>query len=129
MWKKGQPCITSYEDRKRREQRTVHSLQTEDGHLLVTLRAMLHAFHELYQQQYDKIPREVSHYQVLVQHIKMHIPNYAEAALMTPVTLGELHYVIQRRPRNKSSGTDGICCEFYRTHWEGIKKRSVGHNK
>jgi hypothetical protein len=51
----------------------------------------------------------------------MRKPNYAEAALMTPVTLGELHYVMQHGPRNKSPGTDGICYEFYRTYWESIK--------
>jgi hypothetical protein len=109
--------------RERREQRTVHSLQTEDGELLVTSRAIPHAFHDRYQQQqHNKIPREDSHYQYLVQHMKTPIPNYAEAALMTPVTLGELHYVIQNSPRNQSPGTDGICYEFYRTHCEGIKE-------
>jgi hypothetical protein len=107
--------------RKRREHRTVHSLQTEDGQLLVTSRAILHAFHDRYEQQYDKLPREDSHFQVLAQHIKMCIPNYTEAALMTAVTFWELHHVIQHSPRNKSPGTDGIYYEFYRTHCEGIK--------
>jgi hypothetical protein len=41
---------------------------------------------------------------------------------MTPLTLGELHYLIQHSSRNKSPGTDGICYEFYRTHWEDIKE-------
>jgi hypothetical protein len=41
---------------------------------------------------------------------------------VTAVTLGELHYVIQRSPRNESTGTDWICYEFYRTLWEDIKE-------
>jgi hypothetical protein len=68
------------------------------------------------------IPRVDTHFQILVENLKVLIPNYAAGTLMTPVTLGELYYVIQHSPMNKAPDTDLICYEFYRTRWEAVKE-------
>jgi hypothetical protein len=58
--------------RKRREQRTTHYIQLENGQTLETTHKIIRAFRDHFQTKYNLIPCEDTQYQMLITHNEAH---------------------------------------------------------
>ena len=82
----------------------------------------MHVFVDHLTRSYAHIPINERRIKELVQCEMNKLPMAANAPLEDPIIMDELLNAMRKGKTRKSPGQDGICNEFYRMTWDGVKE-------
>ena len=106
---------------KRRADREITQIQDVQGNRHTTFQGIAATLVQHYAKTFQPIPADNNAIQMLKKHISVVDHQKYKTHLEQPITTEELYQAISAGSRKKTPGIDGICLEFYATHWQIIK--------
>jgi hypothetical protein len=106
---------------KRRDTRVITQIQDADGTTHTAFRDIAANFVQHLVQKFRPLEVDPQAINTFEQRFRpVDLQTYA-AHVERPITTDEVHRALRAGARRKTPGIDGICLEFYITHWTSIQ--------
>ena len=106
---------------KRRAAREIATIQDEQGRIQNTFQGIAKTMVQYYAKAFQSIQTDNQAIQLLKEYITPVDPNKYKTQLEQSITAEEVYKAICTGNKRKAPGIDGICLEFYETHWQIIQ--------